>query len=73
MDEVRRWVRNGMNSAELYDWWPPERSRNNIRFKLEYFARSSQSGLPQTRASHHYEVPANSYRTPETWCDELWQ
>jgi hypothetical protein len=24
MEEVRRWVRNGMNPAELYDWWPPE-------------------------------------------------
>ena len=21
MDEVRGWVRNGMNPAELYDWW----------------------------------------------------
>src|SRR6266576_2663467 len=24
-------------------------------------ARSSQSGLPQARAAHHYEVPANSH------------
>ena len=24
MEEVRRWVRNGMNPAELYDWWPAE-------------------------------------------------
>jgi hypothetical protein len=24
MDEVRRWVRKGMNPAELYDRWPPE-------------------------------------------------
>jgi hypothetical protein len=24
MEEVSRWVRNGMNPAELYDWWPPE-------------------------------------------------
>jgi hypothetical protein len=24
MDEVRRWVRNGINPAELYEWWPPD-------------------------------------------------
>jgi len=24
MNEVRRWVRNGMNPAELYQWWPPD-------------------------------------------------
>jgi hypothetical protein len=24
MEEVRRWVRNGMNPAKLYDWWPAE-------------------------------------------------
>lgn len=24
MNEVRRWVRNGMNPVELYEWWPPE-------------------------------------------------
>ena len=24
MGEVRRWLRNGMNPAELYDWWPAE-------------------------------------------------
>jgi hypothetical protein len=23
MNEVRRWVRDGMNPAELYEWWPP--------------------------------------------------
>jgi hypothetical protein len=22
MNEVRRWVRDGMNPAELYEWWP---------------------------------------------------
>lgn len=24
MNEVRRWVRKGMNPAELYEWWPPD-------------------------------------------------
>jgi hypothetical protein len=24
MHQARRWVGNGMNLAELYDWWPPE-------------------------------------------------
>jgi hypothetical protein len=24
MNEVRRWVRNGRNPAELYEWWPPD-------------------------------------------------
>jgi hypothetical protein len=24
MDEVRRWVRNGISPAELYEWWPPD-------------------------------------------------
>ncbi|MEY2501288.1 MAG: hypothetical protein QOI07_1622 [Verrucomicrobiota bacterium] len=22
MNEVRRWVRDGMNPAQLYEWWP---------------------------------------------------
>jgi hypothetical protein len=29
--------------------------------------------LLQVRASHHYEVPANSHRTPEICFGELWQ
>ena len=24
MNEVRQWVRNRMNPAELYQWWPPD-------------------------------------------------
>jgi hypothetical protein len=24
MNEVRRWVRDGMNPVELYEWWPSD-------------------------------------------------